>query len=581
MSEGFDDLIFGDGRTLLDPALANRVIAACNRFLTLQVVPPLVLTKSDGRWTISLGTEQPSLPGAGNGTSDFGNEFQTYTASCPAGSSGATITVNVVANTLFAPTQAGADATALALATAQAQAGLVCIPVISGSTGGFDDQVHRMAILTNGNMAVSGQFLHYNGFYRPFVAILQSNLVPSPVEYWTGTGPASGGIYPGFVSASCVCEWITNTAHGSNYASGICLVGDTMMFLGGMWNQGNGFECDGTARLLQDGTPDTNFNTTFNGASNGYNGTGAAGGFSLGPINVCAANQASPAKVVCANRGMAYYGTTTPISALQRLNQDGSLDTDFSLTYPNGSGGHVHGTFIPANRLRNDASNNLHVLIQFVIYGSGNGYASYQWPQIGGSDIHSADFFRLNSSDALGNFQEPTPSGGVRHFFSTHPNDFAIQAIPSSTTQYIFVGTDNSGNPLTYAGSTSVYVVRVAFDGSLDNTFNPALTITNSFTTVIISSVECDGNGNIFVGGKFDHVNGVAVSGVFKIDSTGAFVSGFAPNITSSGHPGLANVVTILPVGTGLAIGGKFDHVSGAVRGNISVINPVTGALIY
>jgi hypothetical protein len=88
----------------------------------------------------------------------------------------------------------------------------------------------------------------------------------------------------------------------------------------------------------------------------------------------------------------------------------------------------------------------------------------------------------------------------------------------------------------------------------------------------------------VYVGGTFTRMG--AVSGLANLASVGTdgLVSGsWKPQITSSGTPPwYANwrVTTVAPVGDRVYVGGFFDHVGAAARGNVAALDATSGAAV-
>ena len=125
----------GDSETMLSASKANEVVAVANAILNIKIVrklagvdqagnpiPPYGVPKiSDQNLVIELYDGPTST-----GTSAFYNTDQSFTASCPAGTSGSTVSVTVVAGTIGSSVSiAVANALALELATDRATNALV------------------------------------------------------------------------------------------------------------------------------------------------------------------------------------------------------------------------------------------------------------------------------------------------------------------------------------------------------------------------------------------------------------------------------------------------------------------------
>ena len=100
----------------------------------------------------------------------FFNTTQSFTASCPAGTTGSSVTVAVAAGTIGSNTsQAVANSLALELATDRANNALVC-------RADYDGAIYQVIAFSDGTYLVLGQFQNCGGFYRPNMAVVDNIL---------------------------------------------------------------------------------------------------------------------------------------------------------------------------------------------------------------------------------------------------------------------------------------------------------------------------------------------------------------------------------------------------------------------
>ena len=91
-----------------------------------------------------------------------------------------------------------------------------------------------------------------------------------------------------------------------------------------------------------------------------------------------------------------------------------------------------------------------------------------------------------------------------------------------------------------YVPCTSL--ARLNTDGSMDLDFNPVLAKADgTIPDIYLAQHSWDGSGHILVGGDFAKVNGVARSGIVRLNSNGTLDTGFTFNPASM--PGLTNIV--------------------------------------
>ena len=117
-------------------------------------------------------------------------------------------------------------------------------------------------------------------------------------------------------------------------------------------------------------------------------------------------------------------------------------------------------------------------------------------------------------------------------------------------------------------------VVRFNGDGNLDTNFNVVIGKGPDMTKGA-RSLALQGDGKVLVGGAFVSVNGLARTGIARLNTDGSLDGSFAPALSRVGVDceGLW-VHTMVPQPDGkLLIGGCFSRVGGVTRGNIARLN--------
>jgi len=101
-------------------------------------------------------------------------------------------------------------------------------------------------------------------------------------------------------------------------------------------------------------------------------------------------------------------------------------------------------------------------------------------------------------------------------------------------------------------------LVRLESNGTVDTTFHPVIGAQFGYPNV--SSVILDSSQNIYIGGKFQNINGTPTSTVARLDPTGALDPTFSPPMPTS--PGGTNVIAFQSDGK-LLVGGPshFDDI--------------------
>jgi PKD repeat protein len=157
-----------------------------------------------------------------------------------------------------------------------------------------------------------------------------------------------------------------------------------------------------------------------------------------------------------------------------------------------------------------------------------------------------------------------------------NPADWTPDVVSSGDVRYLaqtgdtmvavgeFTRVENHGSSTTLS-RTNIFSFS-ATTGLVNNNFAPTL---DALTYVAV--ISADGS-NVYVGGEFKHVNGVAAVGVAEINlATGALVSTFQPALDG-------RVETMKLAGGKLYIGGSFTHVSGKTIARLARLDPTTGA---
>lgn len=148
--------------------------------------------------------------------------------------------------------------------------------------------------------------------------------------------------------------------------------------------------------------------------------------------------------------------------------------------------------------------------------------------------------------------------------------DGKVQAILQVGNRVLLGGTFTQASS---AGSGAVLAVSnlLSFDvttGVLDESFLPAL---DGYVEALLPGPTAD---TVYVGGKFNKVNGESRKGLVLLDlTTGQAVSGFRPGYMN----GLVRDLAMLR--GHLLLGGTFTTLAGQPRGGLASIDPNTGAL--
>ena len=193
-------------------------------------------------------------------------------------------------------------------------------------------------------------------------------------------------------------------------------------------------------------------------------------------------------------------------NAIARINQDGTLDTNFD---PNAYGG-IGAIAVQSNG-------------QFIIAGSFASIAGVTRPNLA----------RLNANGTLDTTFDPEPNGIVQ--------SIAVQ----SNGQILVGGTFSSFQPNAYKGSTTTIqrqgFARLNSDGTVDSTFDPE-------PSGPVSSILIQPDGNILIGGTFSSFSQnqavinqqLASKGVSVVTGNGQATVSFTT--INSSFPGYSNI---------------------------------------
>lgn len=238
---------------------------------------------------------------------------------------------------------------------------------------------------------------------------------------------------------------------------------DGKIIIGGNFTAFNGTTRGYLARLNQDGSLDTSFNTTI--GADGY----------VGAIAI-----QTDGKILIGGYFSTYNGITR--NYLARLNTDGSLDATFN----NGIGANSE---IKTIAIQNDGK----ILI-------GGAFTTY-------NGLSKRYFTRLNTDGSL-DATFNTGSGA----------NYVVYSISIQNDDKIIIG----GYFTSYSGTTRKYIARINLDGSIDNSFSPIIGADN-----YISSTTIQSDGKILIGGAFSNYNGTSRKCIARINTDGSLDSTF------------------------------------------------------
>ena len=440
---------------------------------------------------------------------------------------------------------------------------------------GANDTVQSVAIRGDGKVVIVGEFTFYNGVGRKHIARINSD-GSLDATFKPGLGPDGDitafalqpdgkiviagdfntvGITPRNRIARLNADGSVDS--GFNPGSGpngsvrsVALQGDGKVLIGGTFGSYNGVERLGIARLHSNGALDTTFDqsVTFDGLFKG-------------PVTTIVAQ--TDGKVLIG--GSFKYVGGVPRKSIARLESNGVLDASFDPgTGPNDA----------INSIARQKDGKLLV---------GGAFASFNgMPRSGTARLNSdgsvdptfdpgwgADLFgprgvssiAIQGSDKLivgGTF---TSYGGLDYRGVVRLNgngslDPGFDASSGANGGVLCAAVRPDGKVLIggyfsrYSGTSRKHLAQINRDGSLDLSFDPGLGADND-----ILSLVAQPNGKVLIAGHFRSYNGVARSGIARLNSDGSLDGGFVPAL---GDQAVLASAT-LPDGKVLVWGSSFN----------------------
>jgi len=302
-----------------------------------------------------------------------------------------------------------------------------------------------------------------------------------------------------------------NTKSGANAAiNAIALQSNGKIVIGGAFTSYAGQPVGFLARLEANG----NFDPTFN--SNGVASTQGAGA-TINEISILPDD-----RIYISGAFTTYNGTA--INRLARLNVNGNLDTTFAV----GTG--LTGSNAGVIEQAPDG--------KIIISGFFTAYNGTTVPR----------FARINSDGSLDtSFAIGTGPVGA---------PAAIKVLPDAK---ILVG----GGGATFNGVARNALVRLNADGSVDSTFDAAITGTS------LASFARQADGKVIISGNFTLVGGTARLNIARVGVDGAFDATFDPG---TGLQSAAKAIALQADGRAVLVG-TFTTYNGITRNSMAFVN--------
>jgi len=413
---------------------------------------------------------------------------------------------------------------------------------------GFVGSTSSIAIQSNGKIIVGGNFTSYNGINKNHLIRLETDgTIDTTFNTGTVTGPSSAvtsvniqsdgkimilgsftsynniirnkiarlnssgsldtsfNIDTNFLEANYFYD--PSDVYPSPIFNSISTLTNGKMILTGLF-QTNTFSGANIKKINTNGTFDTSFNTT--------SATGANG-----PINAIAIQ--NDGKLIVAGGFSEFNSYLSP--GIVRLNVNGTVDSSFlSNFYTKG------GTVTTINDILIQPDGKILVIGGFLYV----------------DNLYTAkSYLRLNTD---GTFDDT--------FVITTSSNFDIRnTISLQTDGKLLIGGS--------AAASNPKIKRLNSDGSLDSGF-----ITGTSFNSGVYKIQLQSDGKILVGGGFTSYNGIAKSGITRLNSNGVFDTTFA----GTGATGRINAITLQNDGK-ILIGGAFTSYNGVAANSIIRIN--------
>jgi uncharacterized delta-60 repeat protein len=195
-------------------------------------------------------------------------------------------------------------------------------------------------------------------------------------------------------------------------------------------------------------------------------------------------------RVLCVGGFGKYSGITT--NGLCRLNNNGTLDTDFLSNNGTGPNSSPLGVGIQSNN-------------KIIIVGN---FTSFDGNVCG-------KICRLNSD---GSFDSSFNNGGSG-FSILNPSE--VKLLPDDSMIII-------GAFITYNGTSANRIIKLTKDGDIDPSFVYGSGFNNTVNRIFVAS-----DGSVYVSGNFTTYNGTSVSDIVKLSSDGTLDTTFSSNVGS------------------------------------------------
>ncbi|MEL6557434.1 MAG: T9SS type A sorting domain-containing protein [Bacteroidota bacterium] len=353
--------------------------------------------------------------------------------------------------------------------------------------------------------------------------------------------------------------------------SDLKILADDKILFGGAFSTFNDASFNNILRLNADGTVDDSFSFTGNLTD-------------LASPTVNSVLPLSDGDIIIAGSFDSVYDSTA--KSVARLNNDGSLDTDFLLP------GAYADVFDRSVRAALDLNENI------LVSGINTGINNFELVRLfntGQIDSAFADG-DIEFNNSLGTVSEPiirVRNNGEIYFSANHNNysnhfsqglskldlngnvltsfnaDIAGQSSVSAAKQ-LDDGTILLGGSFTSVNNLPAnFLVKINIEGSIDQQFMANI---GSGPERPVRSIETDNNGNILLGGGFQTFNNVSTGSFVRMSNNGIIDENFTPSIGSNFVTNGVTEIIVLD-NDKIIIGGSFNFVDNNSRNSLAILN--------
>ncbi|MDP3209074.1 MAG: hypothetical protein Q8M65_07985, partial [Rhodoglobus sp.] len=185
-------------------------------------------------------------------------------------------------------------------------------------------------------------------------------------------------------------------------------------------------------------------------------------------------------------------------------------------------------------------------------------------PYPGGKILVGGDFVRINGNVArrLARFDS---NGALDTSFAPAFSLHTFNALAVQPDGKILAG----GQFYTVNGATRNNLVRLLADGTLDPTFNPTgFGPSNTVNTIVLQA-----DGKILIGGSFANYNATPRTGLARLNADGTLDASFNPALSgSSGTTDMVKAIALQADGK-IVVGGNLTTVNGTARARLARLN--------